>query len=106
MAQKTVKEEVKEEIKIVGSNKEEINIINPSLQNKLKDIQNKEKEEVSVVAPTKKAEKPVTMVRVMLNKDHRCSIGGEWYTFKKGKQYNVPENVKTILKRANLLLPL
>ncbi len=45
-------------------------------------------------------------VRVALNRAHSCSIGGERYHFEKGKQYNVPASVKTILKQAGLLMPL
>ena len=50
--------------------------------------------------------KPTTMVRILMKEDHRCNIGGNWYCFTKGKHYNVPENVKNILMRANKLLPL
>lgn len=45
-------------------------------------------------------------VKVLMKADHRCCIGGEWYFFKEGKQYNVPENVKTILLKADKLSPL
>lgn len=50
--------------------------------------------------------KPQPMVRILLNQDHKCNIGGNWYCFKKDKHYNVPENVKTILMRAGKLSPL
>lgn len=91
----------------IGVPTEELEIINPQLRGKLSDIKEKEEssEEVSILTP----ETPkvvVTMVKVKLNKDHRCYIGGEWYTFIAGKQYNVPSNVKDILIGANLLLPL
>jgi hypothetical protein len=46
------------------------------------------------------------MVKVKLKKDHKCSIGGEWFIFQKEKPISVPEYVKEILSRANLLLPL
>lgn len=50
--------------------------------------------------------KPVTMVKVKLKSNHKCNIGGDWYVFHEGKQYNVPENVKAILAKADKLLPL
>lgn len=49
---------------------------------------------------------PERLVKVSLRENHTCSIGGERYHFVKGKQYNVPESVKTILKQAGLLMPL
>lgn len=42
-------------------------------------------------------------VKVALIKNHSCTIGGVTYHFEKGKQYNVPQSVKTILKQAGLL---
>ena len=45
-------------------------------------------------------------VKVLMKSNHRCSIGGEWYSFLKGKQYFVPEFVKEILKRDDLISPL
>lgn len=62
-------------------------------------------QEVTIVAPTKQVQ-PTKMVKVMLANPHRCSIGGEWYTFQANKQYNVPEQVKKTLLQAGLLLPL
>lgn len=44
-------------------------------------------------------------VKVCLNCNHSCSIGGIRYNFEKGKSVNVPEGVKEILKRAGLLMP-
>lgn len=45
-------------------------------------------------------------VRVRMNKDHQCFIGGEHYVLTAGQCYNVPANVKEILNRAGLLAPL
>ena len=45
-------------------------------------------------------------VKVRLKRNHSCVIGGERYNFEGGKQVSVPENVKAILMRADLLLPL
>ena len=45
-------------------------------------------------------------VKVCLRANHSCSIGGVTYHFEKGKQYNVPESVKSILLQADLLKPL
>lgn len=50
--------------------------------------------------------KPVHNVKVRTSCDHRCSIGGTWYDFKKGVQQSVPEEVKAILLNAGLLMPL
>lgn len=45
-------------------------------------------------------------VRVRMKETHKCFIGGEWYCLGKGGIYSVPENVKDILVREGLLLPL
>lgn len=105
MAKKITNKATNDDVTIGGK---DIEVINPKLQAKLKGIQEKKEEkteEVKVVA-TNTAKPKATMVKVKLNRDHRCYIGGEWYTFKANTQYNVPENVKTILMGANLLLPL
>lgn len=100
----------------VGVPTEELNIINPQLNSKLEDIKEKKDraekeeieidEEVSLVTPLEPIKPVATMVKVKLAVDHRCFIGGEWYTFTAGKQYNVPTQVKEILLGANLLLPI
>lgn len=46
---------------------------------------------------------PERMVKVAVAYKHGCTIGGERYDFVPGKQYNVPENVKEVLKQAGLL---
>ena len=69
-------------------------------------------EEVSVEETTgnftdespKKA--PVHNVKIKTRCDHRCCIGGIWYDFKKGVQCSVPEEVKTILLKSDLLMPI
>ena len=76
-------------------------VVSANLKEKLANIKN---DEVKVVNTNKTA--PVTMVKVKLVKNHRCHIGGEWYSFQAGKQYNVPEQVKLTLLKANLLMPL
>ena len=48
----------------------------------------------------------VKNVKVCLKTKHSCTIGGTAYHFEKGKQYNVPESVKSILMQADLLMPL
>lgn len=65
----------------------------------------KAKEEVVVTKEEPKVT-PQTTVRILLNQDHKCNIGGNWYCFKKDKHYNVPENVKNILMKAGKLSPL
>ena len=60
--------------------------------------------EASVV---KKEEQPEKVVRIKMNADHKCCIGGEWYNLKKGQCYNVPVSVKSrLMQVAGLLLPL
>lgn len=60
------------------------------------------------VDPTPVADEPKVKgnVRIRMNKDHSCFIGGEHYVLTAGQCYNVPENVKNILNRAGLLAPL
>lgn len=45
-------------------------------------------------------------VKVCTRVNHSCTIGGVTYHFVKGKQTNVPANVKAILLKADLLMPL
>lgn len=45
-------------------------------------------------------------VKVCTKVNHSCTIGGVAYHFVKGKQTNVPANVKAILLQADLLMPL
>lgn len=44
-------------------------------------------------------------VKIKVNKYHRCCIGGVWYEFHPGKEYNVPQHVKEILRNGNVLMP-
>ena len=111
MAKKDIKKADKVEITVGAKTTDEV-VMSPTLRNKVAEIKEnttkkENKEEVSIVAPTKN-EKLQTqkMVKVMLSRPHRCHVGGEWYSFQANKQYNVPKQVKSILLRANLLLPL
>lgn len=63
------------------------------------------KKEVVIEQP-KTAKKPEKMVKVKMKDRHKCCIGGVWYYLEQGKQYNVPENVKEVLMKADKLLPL
>ena len=68
-------------------------------------------EEVSETEPTvtfedKKSTPIEKNVKICLREKHSCIIGGTAYHFEKGKQYNVPESVKSILMQADLLMPL
>lgn len=63
-----------------------------------------EADEDEVVMTPEIMSRPITRkVKVCLTNDHSCSIGGVRYNFEAGKTYNVPENVKTILRQAGLL---
>lgn len=58
--------------------------------------------QVAIAQPeTKKAQS--AKVRVKPNQDIKTYIGDSWYNLKKGKQENVPANVKTILQNAGML---
>lgn len=91
----------------------EIQIVSGELESKLKsnlvrkkDVEIKEElGEVSVVA-VEPTVAPRKMVKILMNTDHKCFVGGEWYYLLKDKHYNVPENVKDVLLRANKLKPL
>lgn len=48
----------------------------------------------------------VKNVKILPKQNHTCSIGGTRYALKKGVQMNVPVEVKTILNKAGLLMPL
>lgn len=64
-------------------------------------------EDVSEVVFSDTESSPATRnVKIRLKKNHSCVIGGERYNFEAGKQVSVPENVKDILMRADMLLPL
>lgn len=81
-----------------------VKIISTDLENKILTQLN---EEVSIVkTEDKKPYEPPKNVKIKLRKYHRCHIGGHWYEFFPDKQYIVPENVKEILMRADLLKPI
>ena len=86
----------------VELNEGEVTIISPKLEEK---IQKQLNSEVSLVKNEKKPYEPKN-VKIILKKYHRCNIGGNWYEFFPDKQYIVPENVKEILMRVDLLKPL
>lgn len=48
----------------------------------------------------------VKNVKIMPNCNHSCCIGGTRYFLKKGVQTNVPQEVKDILNKSGLLMPL
>lgn len=106
-AKKVTKTKKEEEVVIVEEPKEEIK---ESVKEEPKGtietlLETKGNIEV-LVEDEKPAVKPQPMVRILLNQDHKCNIGGNWYVFKKDKHYNVPSNVKDILMRAGKLSPL
>lgn len=84
----------------------------------VEDVSEAEVDSVTVVEPESETAPPEVVfsdvestpasrnVKIRLKKDHSCVIGGERYNFEGGKQISVPENVKAILMRADLLLPL
>lgn len=84
----------------------------------VEDVSEAEVDSVTVVEPESETAPPEVVfsdvestpaprnVKVRLKRNHSCVIGGERYNFEGGKQVSVPENVKAILMRADLLLPL
>lgn len=98
----------KDDVIIVNDNEpkkeDEVVLVSEETKAKLQQIKNEENEEVVI---EKQEDKPVTKnVKIVLNKNHKCNVGGNWYSFTANKQYIVPENVKNILKGAGLLAPL
>lgn len=52
-------------------------------------------------------QKPIVKnVKILPKDNHTCCIGGVRYYLKKGVQTNVPTEVKEILNKAGLLMPL
>ena len=49
---------------------------------------------------------PVKNVKILPKCDHTCCIGGTRYFLKKGIQTNVPQEVKDVLNKSGLLMPL
>lgn len=98
--------------------KEKVQLVSEELEKKLEsNLKNTPKDhaeilvednapEIKIEVPTEVTPPPTKMVKVLLNENHKCCIGGEWYYLLKDKQYNVPENVKDVLLRANKLRPI
>lgn len=66
----------------------------------------KEAEIIPIQAETVPTGASQPQVRVRPKVDHKSYIGDRWYFFKKGQVQIVPQNVKDILVKANLLDPL
>lgn len=91
----------------------EVQIISGELETKLKsNLKKKPQAEAEILGDVQVVieEQPVVpvtkMVKVLMDCDHKCYVGGEWYYLLKDKHYNVPENVKEVLLKANKLRPL
>ena len=70
------------------------------------DVKNTTEEEVTM-NDTVDVEVPKDhMVKIRPRENHRCTIGGVTYDLKKGVAVNVPEFVKSVLAKADLLQPL
>ena len=70
------------------------------------DVKNTTEEEVTM-NDTVDVEVPKDhMVKIRPRENHRCTIGGVTYDLKKGVTVNVPEFVKSVLAKADLLQPL
>lgn len=81
---------------------------NEGVENSVETVENSTDNTVNEVVANADIEQKsaVRNVRVMLKSDHTCSIGGTRYFFKKGVCVNVPQEVKDILNKSGLLMPL
>lgn len=97
--------------------REKIQLVSEELETKLEsNLKNTPKDveivvddtqpEIKIEVPKEVTPPPTKMVKVLMSENHKCCIGGEWYYLLKDKQYNVPENVKDVLLRANKLKPI
>lgn len=90
--------------------KEEVNIeVTPEVKEEVTETKKSENKKADIEVDVKPLEDTVKVsgnVRIRMNADHRCYIGGEFYNLTKGQCYNVPQNVKDVLNRAGLLAPL
>lgn len=55
---------------------------------------------------TPQAESVKKEVRVKTKRDHKCNVGGQWYYFTANRVSSVPEQVRNILLKSGMLLPL
>ena len=106
-----VKVKTQENVEIVADSG--VQLVSDDLNTKLKNNLSRKKDEaqedlgeVTLVKTEQPKVSPIKMVKVLMACDHKCYVGGEWYYLLKDKQYNVPENVKGILLKANKLKPL
>lgn len=67
-------------------------------------VEEKSDEVISNESIVQKA--PVKNVKILPKCDHTCCIGGTRYFLKKGIQTNVPQEVKDVLNKSGLLMPL
>lgn len=79
--------------------------------NENEEVDNIEEQDNDVIVDADSVEKftsteEVKQVKIKMKEDHNCFIGGQWYNLKKNTTCNVPQNVKSILSKAGLLLPL
>lgn len=80
-------------------------IIPKDLSKKLENIK-KDEEEGKPVEIEIQGKKEEPRVKIKTKKNHRCFIGGTWYSFIEGKVTLVPQNVKHVLMKADILAPL
>lgn len=93
------------------SPEEECNSVNnkttEGVENTVETVENTVNDTVEVVANDGIVQKPVVKnVKILPKCDHTCCIGGTRYFLKKGVQTNVPQEVKDILNKSGLLMPL
>lgn len=80
-----------------------------NVENPVETVENEEtpKEDSNVKVNPNIDQKPaVKNVKILPKENHTCCIGGVRYYLKKGVQTNVPVEVKEILNKAGLLMPL
>lgn len=71
------------------------------LKTPVKEKNIEEVKEIKTAAP--KIEIKPAMVEIVPNKDLRCNIANDWYTFKKDVKVKVSQNVRSVLLESNAL---
>lgn len=106
----TKKEEVKEdEVKVETASNVEVTTEEPK-EDEVVEVNNEEANgvglEVDETPVDNSNQAKEKNVRIKLRCDHKCWFAGVCYEFKQGACYNVPNELKMRLSKADILLPL
>lgn len=96
------------EIEVTGSEEVKVNedVVKATETSVESDVKNTTEEDVTMNDSTDVEVPKDHMVKIRPRENHRCTIGGVTYDLKKGVTINVPEFVKSVLAKADLLQPL